>query len=278
MPVFDTPGPITVILEFDVGSARITAGDRAGTVVEVTPADGGDDADVRAAQQTKVTYSDATLLVKGPRNRSLFGRSGSVDVSIELPAGSDVRATSPLADFTCTGRLGDCRLKTSLGDIDVGEAATVEAKTDHGDIRVDRVAGGAEITGAGRVDVGTVAGTATIKNSNGDVRIEEIIGDLRVRSSNGHVSVGVANAGVDVKAANGGIRIDEVARGEIVLQTAAGSVEVGIRRSTAAWLDVNTRVGTVRNDLTPSEGPGTSGETVEVRARTSVGDIVIRRS
>jgi hypothetical protein len=37
-------------------------------------------------------------------------------------------------------------------------------------------------------------------------------------------------------------------------------------------------VGTVRNSLRPSEDPGTSGQTVEVRARTGVGDIVIRRS
>jgi hypothetical protein len=277
MPNFDTPEPISVILEFDIGSARITAGERTDTVVEVLPTDGADDADVRAAQQTKVTYSGGTLLVKGPRKRSLFGMSGSLDVSIELPAGSDLQATSPLADFTCDGRLGDCRIKTSVGDIQVDEAGTVHLKTDHGEIRADRVAGDAEIAGVGRIDVGGIAGTATIKNSNGETTIGDIAGDLRVTSSNGRITVGVAHAGVEARSANGGIRVGEVARGHVVLQTALGDVEVGIRESTAAWLDVNTRLGRVRNSLGPSEGPQASDETVEVRARTELGDIVIRR-
>jgi DUF4097 and DUF4098 domain-containing protein YvlB len=278
MPTFDTPEPISVTLEFDVGSIQITASKRTDTIVEVLPSDGANDADVRAVQQTKVTCSGGRLLVKGPKNRSLFGKSGSVDVSIELPAGSDVQGTAPLADFTCEGRLGDCRLKTSVGDIQVDEAEAVHLKTSHGDIRVDRVAGDAEVTGAGRVDVGGVAGAATIKNLNGDTTIGEVTGDLRANSSNGRISVGVAHAGVDAKSASGGIRVGEVARGQVVLQTAAGDLEVGIRESTAAWLDVHTRLGSVRNSLSPFEGPETSEQTVEVRARTGVGDIVIRRS
>jgi hypothetical protein len=278
MPTFDTPEPISVTLEFDLGSARITAGTRTDTVVEVLPGDGADDADVRAARQTKVTCSGGALLVKGPKQRSLFGKSGSLEVSIELPAGSDVRATSPMADFTCEGRLGSCRLKTSLGDIQVDRAATVYLKTDHGDIRVDHIEGDAEVLGAGRVDVGEITGAATIKNGNGETTIGEVTGDLRANSANGRISVGVAHTGVDAKSANGGIRIGEVIRGRVVLQTAVGDVEVGIHESSAAWLDVNTRFGRVRNSLSPSEGPGTSDETVEVRARSGVGDIVIRRS
>ncbi|WP_248965176.1 DUF4097 family beta strand repeat-containing protein [Sphaerisporangium perillae] len=278
MPSFDTPEPISVTLEFDIGSARITASRRTDTVVEVLPADGALDADVRAAQQTRVTYSGGKLLVKGPKNRSLFGRSGSLDVSIELPAGSDVQGNAPLADFICEGPLGECRLTTSVGDIQVDEARTVRLKSGHGDIRLDRVAGDAEITAAGRVDVGTIAGAATVKNLNGETTIGEVTGDLRANASNGRISVGVAHAGVEAKSANGGIRIGEVARGQVVLQTATGDLEVGIRESTAAWLDVNTRLGSVRNSLGSAEGPEASDETVEVRARTGLGDIVIRRS
>jgi DUF4097 and DUF4098 domain-containing protein YvlB len=278
MPSFETPEPISVTLEFDIGSARITASKRTDTVVEVLPSDGADDADVRAAQQTKVTCSGGELLIKGPKNRSLFGKSGSLDVSIELPAGSDVQGTSPMADFTCEGRLGDCRLKTSVGDIQVDEARTVYLKTDHGDIRLDRAAGDAEVAGAGRIDVGGIAGAATIRNVNGETTIDEVTGGLRANSSNGRICVGVAHAGVDAKSANGAIRIGEVVRGKVTLQTAAGDLDVGIRESTAAWLDVNTRFGGVRNSLSPSEGPETSDETVEVRARTGVGDIVIHRS
>ncbi|MGW7594465.1 DUF4097 family beta strand repeat-containing protein, partial [Streptomyces rubiginosohelvolus] len=85
--------------------------------------------------------------------------------------------------------------------------------------------------------IGTVAGAATVKNGNGDTVVGEVVGELRATSSNGLISVGLAHAGVDAKSANGSIRIDEAVRGQIGLQAATGDVEVGVRESTAAWLD-----------------------------------------
>ncbi|MFI9045936.1 DUF4097 family beta strand repeat-containing protein [Streptomyces sp. NPDC053427] len=278
MPEFDTPDPISATLEFDIGTVRITAGKRTQTVVEVLPRSSTEEADVRTVQQTQVTYSNGKLLVKGPRKRSLFGTPGALEVSIELPAGSDVRGSSPLGNFVCEGPLGDCRIKTSVGDIQVDEADTVSLKTSHGDILLDHAKGNAEVVGAGRVDIGKLAGAASVGNVNGETTIAEVAGELRASSSNGPISVGVAHAGVEAKSANGGIRIGEVARGRVTLQSAAGNLEVGIREATAAWLDVNTRLGNVRNSLGASEGPAQSDETVEVRARTGLGDIVIRRS
>lgn len=278
MPHFDTPEPISVILEFDVGLARIIASDRADTAVEVLPNDASNEIDAVAAQQVNVTYSRGKLLVKGVKKRSLFGKSGSLDISIALPAGSDVNGTAPLADFVCEGRLGECGLRTSAGDIQVDTADSVRLRTGHGDIRVDRVTGDADVSGAGRVDVGDIGGTATVKNVHGETTVRDVTGDLRAHSSNGRIAVGVTHAGVEVKSAYGSIRVGELARGRTVLQTASGDVEIGIHESTAAWLDVDTRLGSVRNALGPSEGPGKADDTVEVRARTGMGDIIIRRA
>ncbi|WP_327677251.1 DUF4097 family beta strand repeat-containing protein [Kitasatospora sp. NBC_00458] len=278
MPTFDTPGPISVTLEFDIGSARITAGKRTDTVVEVTPADAADEVDVRVAEQTKVTYADGALVVKGPRKRSVFGRTGSIDVTVEVPAGSEVRGDAPMGDFLCEGPLGDCRLKTSVGRIQVGPAASVHLKTDHGEIRLERADGDAEVSASGRIELGSVGGAVTVKNLNGETVIGEVGGDLRANLSNGAVTVGSALADVDVKSAHGTIRIEELVRGRAVLQTSVGDIEVGVRESTAAWLDVHTRMGSVRNSLDTADGPGGAGETVEVRARTQLGDIVVRRA
>ena len=38
MPTFDTPGPISAVIDLGVGDARITASDRTDTVVEYAPA------------------------------------------------------------------------------------------------------------------------------------------------------------------------------------------------------------------------------------------------
>ncbi|MFJ3202211.1 DUF4097 family beta strand repeat-containing protein [Streptomyces sp. NPDC086989] len=278
MPSYETAGPITAILEFEIGDVRIVAGKRRDAVVEVLPSNGAVDIDVRAAQETKVGYANGTLTVKGPKKRSLFGKLGSIDVTVELPAGSQVRGTSPMGDYVCEGPLGECRIKTSLGDIRLDEAAVVNLRTDHGDIHVDRAVGDAEIHGSGRVDVGEITGAATVKNGNGETAIGEVTGPLKANAANGRITVGVAHASVEAKSANGAISVHQVARGTVNLQTAVGDVEVGIRESTAAWLDVHSKFGTVRNALGAAEGPGASDETVEIHARTNVGDIVIRRA
>ena len=88
-----------------------------------------------------------------------------------------------------------------------------------------------------------------VKNSNGDTRIGEVTGDLRVKAANGRISVDQADAAVTAKTANGDVRLGEVARGAVVAETGAGTVEVGVRDGVAAWLDLNTRFGNVQNDL-----------------------------
>jgi hypothetical protein len=66
-------------------------------------------------------------------------------------------------------------------------------------------------------------------------------------------------------------------RGSVVIETKIGDLEVGIREGTAAWLDVSSRFGHVHNALEAADAPETTTDTVEVRARTSVGEVVIRR-
>ncbi|MEU2725731.1 DUF4097 family beta strand repeat-containing protein [Streptomyces smyrnaeus] len=296
MPAFETPEPISATFELEVGTARISAGERTDTVVEVLPRNGSDDNDVRAVQQTQVTCSGGRLTVKTPKKRSLFGKPGAIEVSVELPAGSDVRATSGMGGLFCEGRLGDVTLKTGFGDLQVDEVAAADLRTDLGDIRLARATGDIEVLGGGRIEIGTVAGAAGIKNSNGATGIGEVTGELKIsaangdiwvgtahssvgtKSANGRTEIGVAHAGVTAVAATGGIRVGDVARGRIDLRTSVGDLEVGIHEGTAAWLDVTTKYGAVRNSLGSAAGPAASDETVEVYARGGVGDIIVRRA
>jgi len=130
----------------------------------------------------------------------------------------------------------------------------------------------------GAVRVGTVDGAATIKNSNGDTSIHDVVGDLRVSSANGNVVVDRARSTVAAKSANGDVRLDAIERGSIVAETARGTVDVGIRAGVAAWLDLNTAFGTVRNDLDSAGRPEPGEDAVDVRARTAFGDITVHRA
>ena len=280
MPNFETPQPISVTLELGVGDVRITASDRTDTVVLVRPTDESDESDVQAAGQVRVDYANGLLEIRGPKARMFdFSRkTRSVDVSIELPSGSRVSADLQVGDVGSEGRLGECRFKTTAGNIRLDRTGPLRLDTGAGHVSAAGVAGNAEIhTGTGKVRVGAVEGSVVVKNSNGDTEIDSAAGDVRVRAANGAISIDRAGAGVDAKTANGAIRLGEVVRGAVALGTAAGDLEIGIAEGTAAWLEVNTGFGHVRNQLAEAAQPGASDETVEVRARTSYGDITIRR-
>ena len=282
MPTFDTPEPISVTVELGVGDLRIVASDRTDTLVEVRPSDPAKKADVTAAEQTRVEYAGGRLLIKAPKNWRQYtfrGDGESVDVQVELPAGSQLRGETGVAALRCRGRLGECRYKTGIGDIQLDQAGAVQLRTGVGDITVERAGGDAELTtGSGSVRIDRIDGTAVVKNSNGDTWIGRVTGDLRVNAANGRISVHQASATVAAKSANGDVRLGEVAHGTVDAQTAMGKVEIGIRDGAAAWLDLNTRYGTVRNDLDAAERPGPGEDAVEVRARTAFGDITIHRS
>jgi hypothetical protein len=280
MPTFDTPEPISATIDLAIGDVRMSAGDRGDTIVEVHPSDASNEEDVKAAELTRVEYANEQLLVTAPKLRSWLSRSGggSIDVTIELPAGSHVHGALGLGDFHCDGRLGDCRIKTGLGRIRLDRADTLNLKTGAGDISVDRATGRAEVTaGSGDVRLRELDHSAVIKNSNGDTWVGVAGGDLRLNAANGSIAIDLAHASVGAKSANGDVRLGEVVRGSVVLETKIGDLEVGIREGTAAWLDVSSRFGHVHNALDAADAPEPSAETVEVRARTSVGEIVIRR-
>ncbi|MER5305375.1 DUF4097 family beta strand repeat-containing protein [Streptomyces lasiicapitis] len=279
MPVFETPQPISVTIDLVIGDARIEAGARADTVVEVSPSDPGQDADVRAAERTRVECADGRLLVKAPRHRAPFGRVGSVTVTIGLPSGSALRGSADIMALRVTGRLGACRFKTSAGDIRLARTGSLVLASAVGDIAVDRVEGSADLTtGTGSVRIREVTGPAVIRNLNGDSWVGEVTGELRLNAANGAISVEKAHTAVAARTANGDIRIGEVVRGSVVLGTSAGRLDVGIGAGTAALLDVWSHAGNVHNLMTAAEGPGPLDETVEVRAGTSVGDVAVHRA
>lgn len=281
MPAFSTPDPVILVIDLGVGDVRISAGDRADTLVQVRPTDPSLERDCRVAEQTRVEHDAGTIGVRAPRQRalSLLGKPGSIDITVELPAGSQLRADAAIAAFRIDGRLGQCRVKTSAGDIDLDQAGPVELDTSAGAIDARRITGNAEVTtGTGRLRLREVSGSAVVKNSNGDCQIGEVGGDLRVRTANGDITVGRAGAGLSASTANGDIRVIEVARGCAELKTGYGEIEIGIRPGTAARLDVLTRFGRVRNQLSATEAPPASEESLDLHARTSYGDIVIRHA
>lgn len=170
-------------------------------------------------------------------------------------------------------------MKTSSGDVRLETTGPLHLTASHGSITVERVEGLAEITtSSGSLRVGTVDGPAVLKNSHGTTTVGTATGELRVNGSNGDIIVERAEDSVTATTAHGTLRVAEVVRGTVQLETSYGAIEVGVREGTAAWLDVSSSSGQVRNTLTPSETPEESEDTVKVRARTRYGNVDIRRA
>jgi Putative adhesin len=280
MPAFDTPGPITATLDIVAGDVRISASDRTTAAVDVRPSDPANDEDVKVAERTRVEYADGRLLVKTPRQHTWRPRNtgGFVEITVALPTGSHIQGTGGMTDFRSEGRLGHCRIKTGMGQIRIDSADELELKSGLGGLSVERATAHAELTlGSGDVRARALDAGAVIKNSNGDTWVGEAGGDLRIKAANGDIAVDVAHATVAAKSANGDVRLGEVVRDTVVLETRIGDLEVGIPEGTAAYLDVHAAAGHVHNALAAADAPERSAESVAIRARTSAGDIVIRR-
>ncbi|WP_328379169.1 DUF4097 domain-containing protein [Streptomyces sp. NBC_00440] len=283
MPTFDapfaTPEPISATAQVDAGSIRFIATDRVDTVVDVQPRDPKRNQDVRVAEQTEVRYASGLLTIRTPKQRYIIGRTGSVDVTVELPTGSRVDMTGAWAQVYGEGRLGEVRVKTSSGDVRFDTTGPLHVAASHGSITVDRVEGPAEMaTSSGSMRIGTIEGAAVLKNSHGSTTVGDAMGELRVNGSNGDISIERARTSVTAATANGAVRVGDVSCGTVKLETSHGAIEIGIREGTAAWVDAGSGFGKVHNALGASDSPDKTEDTVEVRARTSYGNIDIRRA
>lgn len=180
MQKFDTPAPVSAVLDIPAGRVQFIAADRADTTVEVLPADPSKSRDTKTAEKTTVAYADGVLRITASASgNQLLGPSGALEVTVQLPAGSRVEARADSAELRGVGRLGDVVFDGAYRRIKIDEAASLRLTAIDGDVEVGRLGGPAEISTA-----------------RGDIRIAEAVrGTVVLRTQSGDISV-VAAAGV----------------------------------------------------------------------------------
>jgi putative adhesin len=133
-------------------------------------------------------------------------------------------------------------------------------------------------TAMGAVQTEGRLGEFEFTSDHGDFQLGEVTNTLRVKGTTGSIQVERAHADVDARTTTGTIRVAEVVRGSVELTTSVGQIEVGVREGSAANLDVRTKLGRIRNTLTSVGSPARYADTVKVRARTNLDDIIVHRS
>lgn len=279
MPAFPTPAPIDLAVTVQVGGLHVIASDRSDTVVTVSPTTPTRPEDRRAAEQTRVQFDGQRLEIVGPKPRfAIIGPTESIDVKVELPAGS--RLTASVGWVRTEGRLGATRVKSTLGYVDIDASGDLWLRAMHGNATVGRADGAAEIVADhGQIHVGSIAGDATLKASHGSVHITECGGDVEAKLSYGDFEIGTAGGSVTAKTAYGEVRIGEVSSGAIDVESGYGRISIGVRPGVAAWLDLSSKDGgRVRNQLDGDRAPARTEQSIAVRARTRAADIDIQRA
>jgi hypothetical protein len=211
MHKFDTPAPISAVLDIPAGRVRFIAADRADTTVEVLPASPAKSRDTKAAEQTTVAYADGVLRITASTPDKLVGPAGSVEVTVQLPADSRIEAKATSAELRGVGRLGDVAFDGVYRQIKIDEAASVRL------IAID-----------GDVEVGRLNGPAEISTARGDIRITEAVcGTVVLRTRSGDISVAAAagvSAALDADTGTG--RISNALKND-------GTAELDIRATTS---------------------------------------------
>jgi hypothetical protein len=164
--------------------------------------------------------------------------------------------------------LGECSLRTGAGELRVEQAGKATLHSGAGAIQAGRIAGPLRVTnGAGSIRVGTLEGEGAVKNSTGNTVFGEVRGPLTVKSATGDVIIDQLDGSAEIKCAHGDVTIDG----------GYGSIEVGVPEGTAAWLDIASRHGAVRNELESASAPAETDRTVAITAHADYASVTIRR-
>ncbi|WP_394426034.1 DUF4097 family beta strand repeat-containing protein [Streptomyces sp. SGAir0957] len=191
MQKFDTPAPVPTVLDIPAGRIHLVAADQAETSVEVLPADAGKSRDVKAAEQIEVSFREGVLRIEAPEAKhGVLGNSGSVEVTVHLPAGSHVDAKAASAELTTKGRLGDVTFEGAQATVALDESAHTRLTVADGNVSVARLTGSAEL-----------------RAQKGDLTVTEASnGTLTLHTESGRISVGAApgvSATLDARTAYG---------------------------------------------------------------------------
>ena len=150
MPNFDTPQPITAVVEIAAGSVRLVASDRDDTVVEVRPRDESRGHDVKAAEQVRVDFTNGRCRCKPPRLLVPAPGSG------RRRHRAAVRLAAPRV-----GRIGEHHRRRSVRRLQVrlGQRRS-EVGSVTGNLKADTASGG--------IAVRVVKGSASVSTASGD--------------------------------------------------------------------------------------------------------------
>jgi DUF4097 and DUF4098 domain-containing protein YvlB len=274
---FPVAGPVRVQAATRSSDLTVVADQADHVTVRLDPtrADGDGEA---LAESTRVELVGDTLRIEVPPSRTrLFGPSARLRITVTVPTGSSLDATSGSGDVTSSGTLTVALVRCGSGDVDLDDAGEVEVTTGSGDVTVASLDTGQVLTGSGDASVGTVRRFLRSRSGSGDV-VVGAAADLESATGSGDLLVKELSGRAVVRTASGDLTVRRALQGELEAKTASGDVSVRVADGTAVLLDCSTVSGGMRSTLEPAAEPGADEPALVLRARTVSGDITVQRT
>ncbi len=281
---FETPAPVRLYVENEVGLVAITAARTGTTVVSLeaeTP--GAQELVDKAVVECRASGSRHIVAVKVRRLRGMrFIRRNAVAVRIEVPEGSDVKVLTGSAAVEITGPINTADLASASGDITADDVIDeVVAKTASGDVTLGAVGGDLRVHSAsGDLHCSSVAGSAVFATASGDLEVGAAGDRVEVKATSGNVRLGEVSHGARIVNVSGDVRILALGEGTLHVRSVSGDVSVGVVSGVALHVDVETLSGTVRSEFSLDDAPsrGSAGTTlVDLSVRSVSGNVEIEQ-
>lgn len=273
MPVFETPGSVSLQIKLPTGRVVVTTADEPRTSVELIPIgrrgpDAIDDVSVTADE-----HHGRHIIRIEQKDRFRWGPiqitwGGDIETRITCPPGTDLELSGGSTDLRVEGDLGDASVRTASGDVRLEAVrGKLQVKTASGDVSVAEFGSEASLmTVSGDVAVGRAGGSLTARAVSGDVTISSLADSLELSTTSGDVDVRLIGAG------------------EVRVQTVSGDVRIGVGRGTLVWIDAASVSGDLGSELgledeePAGEDSGDSGAVVPLHVKTVSGDVSIVRA
>jgi len=255
---FETPGHLALQVRVPSGSIQVRA--EARTTTRLRTNGERDPEDFRVAFDERGDGHRLVVEYRGRRGR-FFGFGEEIEVTVDVPEGTDVTCESGSADVEVTGPVGTLSAKTGSGDVRFNEAlGDVALKSGSGDLRGSRV-----------------VGDLAAHTASGDVGVGAVGGGVVARTASGNLSIGEADGSVQAGSVSGDVEIRSLLSGAVRLQSVSGDVDAGIASGVEVYLDLGSTSGDVSSDLEGADAPA-NGPELELTATTVSGDIHVRRA
>jgi hypothetical protein len=255
MPVFDTPGSVSLHIRLPSGRVVVTTADEPRTSVELIPTGRrGSDAVENVVVTTEersgghvVTIEEKDRIRWGPL-RITWGPD--VIVKVTCPPGADLDLSGGSIDLRVEGDLGEVTVRTASGDVTLGSVRKkLQVKTASGD-----------------VSVGVIEAEGTVNTVSGDIGIERVDGSLVARAVSGDARIATVRGPLTLATTSGDAKIESVEAGEVHFQSISGDVRIGVGRGTPVWIDATSVSGDLESELGIADQEPADGEQAEVDA------------